>query len=91
MAPSGTAPSPRYGHSAVLTAAGDGFFLFGGRNSCCGGLGHFRAIFSVWWLGPGDFNDLHFYSVQVGKIGDFTEFDRNNIKQTRSDRTVDFP
>ena len=97
ISPNGTVPSARYGHSAVLTAAGDGFFVFGGRGSS-GGLGHFRAIFFVWWFGGifllagrGYFNDLHMYSVQVREIGDFTEFDRNSIKQIRSDRTVDFP
>ena len=58
MSPTGTAPSDRYFHSAVLSPAGDGFFVFGG---CTASGGRFRDLhfYSVQAGEDGDFMKFH--------------------------------
>ena len=79
MSPTGTAPSARSAHTAVLTATGDGFFIFGGDSGSSRDLGYFCVISGGCWVGASSLrerkrrgifkNDLHFYNVQVGEDG----------------------
>ena len=77
MSPTGTAPSARYGHTAVMTAAGDGFFVFGGKQTYSGGLDRCCVIsrcLGAWGVSSllgrqGRVGDFHFYSVEVGENG----------------------
>ena len=69
--PSGFAPSARYGHSAVWTAAGNGFYVFGGYLSSRN-LSHFsrasldKAIAQIHQLCSGGLSHaLYFYNAQA--------------------------